>query len=99
MKTSTENEYALNTTLGGLVDGVLQNKPDAAGKQASIASCGWPKVEASGVIAIGALVASDAAGKAKVAASGEYVVGRALTASGQDTDILTVDLRWFGYLP
>lgn len=50
---------------------------------------GTKKMVASGVIAVGAVVYTDAAGK--VAGSGTVQVGLALTASGADNDIIEVN--------
>jgi hypothetical protein len=77
--------------------GVLQDKPDAAGKSATVAVApSTSKVVAGGAISAGAKVASDAAGKAATAASGEYVQGFALDASTADGDLITVQLAQIG---
>lgn len=78
-----------NAALAGatsLVVGVLQNKPDAAGKAATVAYAGVSKVVAGGSITAGARVTADANGAAVAAASaGDAVLGVALaTASSGD---------------
>ena len=61
---------------GEEVTGILQNKPDAAGRPAEVAISGSvSKVELGGIVATGAIVASDAAGKVVLATTGEEVLG------------------------
>lgn len=55
--------------------GVLQNKPDAAGRAATVAINGRTKMKFSASIAVGLPVASDASGQAAAAASGEMSLG------------------------
>lgn len=79
--------------------GVLQNKPDALGKAATVASVGsTSKVVAAVALAVGADVSSDAAGKAAASASGEYILGKALTASAADGDLITLHITMPGRL-
>ena len=75
---------------GAYAVGVLQNKPDAAGKAAEVAIGGIVKVEAGGTVTRGGPVASDAAGNAVNAASGDVILGEALEtgADGQRIEIL-----------
>lgn len=70
--------------------GVLQNKPAAAGRDATIAIDGTTKVVASGVIAFGSYVAPTAAGKAQVAVSTQFPRGQALEAAAADGDIIEI---------
>jgi hypothetical protein len=77
------------SSAGGDAIGVLQNKPDAAGKAATVATSGIVKVVAGGTIAAGAKVQSDASGDALTAASGDAVLGVAL-ASAVDGDVFPV---------
>lgn len=67
---------------GGDADGVLQNAPDAAGRAAAVAYAGVTKVYAGGTVTRGEKVQSDNAGKALTAASGDHVLGKALTSGG-----------------
>lgn len=69
--------------------GVLQNKPDAAGKSATIGYTGISKVKAGGTITAGQPVASDANGEAVTAATGDIVLGTAMR-SGVDGDTIPV---------
>ena len=78
---------------GELTLGVLQNKPDALGKAATVASVGsTSKCIAAEAITAGADVASDAAGKAVNAASGDYILGIALDTVTTDGDLFTVHI-------
>lgn len=81
---------ALNTTSGGIVHGVLQNKPSAAGRSANVAVYGVTKVVAGAAITKGANVMSDAAGKAITATATDYLRGIALEAAAADGDIISV---------
>lgn len=73
-----------------LVVGVLQNKPAAAGREATVAYAGVSKVVAGGTIAAGARVTADANGAAIAAASaGDAVLGVAL-AGAASGDLIPV---------
>lgn len=61
--------FAKNTTAGGVVDGVLQNAPAAAGRAASVADAGVTKLTSGAAVAKGALIMSDANGKGITAAA------------------------------
>lgn len=69
--------------------GVLQNKPDTAGDAATVGFSGVSKVSAGGSITAGQPVASDSAGEAVAAATGDIVLGVALK-SADDGDIIPV---------
>lgn len=87
---------ALNTADGGEVDGVLTNKPAAAGRAARVAIVpSVAKVKVGTAVAKGALVKSDASGTAETAGAGEFAVGRALSA-GDAGDIIPVQLLAYG---
>lgn len=70
--------------------GVLQNKPDAAGKAGTVAVAGVTKIVCGATVTKGGLVALDAAGKAVDAASNDIVIGEALEtgASGRVISML-----------
>lgn len=72
--------------------GVLQNKPDAAGKAATVAYAGVSKVIAGGVIAAGGAVSSDADGKAVAAGTGDVILGVALSVAAAN-DVIPVLLQ------
>lgn len=80
--------YAL-AGLGAAVDGILQDKP-GSGESCSVQVDGISKAVAGAAIAKGDAVACDAAGKLKVAATGEYILGRALQAAGADGEVIAV---------
>lgn len=75
---------------GAIADGVLQNDPAAAGRAASVCISGVSLVECGGTVTRGGAVASDAAGKAVDAASGDIILGTALEtgASGRIISVL-----------
>ena len=54
---------------------------------------------ASGAIAVGAEVATDANGKAAAATSGDFILGVALTAASAAGDIIQVQITKSGYKP
>jgi len=77
---------------GGDAVGVLQNDPSAAGRAATVAVMGVSKVVAGATVAAGDRLQSDANGAAIAAASGDIVLGRALTggAAGDVIEVLLI---------
>ena len=75
---------------GAIADGVLQNKPAAAGRAAEVAISGKVKVVCGGTVTRGGPVASDANGAMVNAASGDIILGTALEtgASGQVAEMI-----------
>jgi hypothetical protein len=71
-----------------LAIGVLNNKPDAAGKAAEVDILGTTKVVASAALAAGTKVAPTAAGKAQAAVSTQVPRAILLEASTADGDIV-----------
>lgn len=65
--------------------GVLIDKP-ASGVMGAVQVDGVAPVVAGEAINEGDLISATAAGKAQVAASGEHIIGRALTAAGADLE-------------
>ena len=61
--------------------GVLLDEPSAAGKVANVVQFGIYEVVAGAAVAYGALVQTDASGRAITAVATGYVVGRALQAA------------------
>lgn len=88
VKVGTADNAAVVCGDGENALGVLINAP-LSGEPAAIANSGVVKVSAGGSITRGANVASDAAGEAVTAASGDYVLGIALEAA-DDGDIIRV---------
>lgn len=81
---ASDGQVDLVASAGGDADGVLMNKPAAAGRAAEVAIAGVAKVVAgSGGITRGQKVQSDATGKGILAASGDHVLGRALTSAAE----------------
>lgn len=80
---------------GAAAIGVLQNKPSAAGQAAEIAVSGVAKVVAGSAITAGQRVASASDSEAIPAATGDIVVGVAMT-SGDAGDLVEVLLQAAG---
>lgn len=76
--------------------GVLVNKPPAIGGFCTIAWFGKCKMIAGGAVAAASFVTVNGSGRAAVATSGQYVLGRALEAATADGDIITVLLNVAG---
>lgn len=81
-KNTTDNQVALCSVDGEVVLGVLQNKPAAAGRAATVVVHGVTKVVASETLTAGDKIGTDNAGKAKIveisatgADVGDYVYG------------------------
>lgn len=87
---SSDGQVDLVASAGAQGIGVLQNKPDAAGRAASVAVYGVAKVVAGGSITAGNRIQSDANGAAIAAASGDFVLGVAMTSadSGDLVEVL-----------
>jgi len=71
--------------------GVLYNEPDAAGKAATVVVTGKVIVEAGASITTGDAIASNAAGEAITAATGDIVKGYALE-DAVDGQIFAIEL-------
>lgn len=80
------------TSAGAQVDGVLQDKPTAAGQSGAIGISGISKVQLGGTVSNGALMASGSNGEGAAAGSGDNVAGKALEA-GVSGDIISVLLK------
>lgn len=70
------------TGAGAAPDGILQNKPDAAGREALVAIDGVSLVEAGAAFNAGDDVASDSVGRAVAAGTGDVIAGTALKNAG-----------------
>lgn len=81
---------------GAEADGVLQDKPDAAGNAGTVAWGGVTKVKLGGTVTAGDDIASGANGVGVIAATGDVVNGRAM-ASGVNNDIIPVLLKAAGH--
>lgn len=98
----SNGKVAVNSTAGGIVDGVLQNKPAAANRTAEVAAldgASVSKVYSGAVVTKGSRVQSDAAGKAIDAATTKYSCGKALEAASKADVLIPVLLVPYGYEP
>lgn len=75
--------------------GVLQNKPAAAGRAATVAVLGETKIVAGGSVTVNDLITTNASGRATAATSGDYVMGRALVAATNDGEVIRMILNPF----
>lgn len=71
------------TADGAAADGVLQDKPDAAGQAGTLGISGVTKVVAGAAVTAGDDIASDSTGRGILATTGDVIAGKALSdASG-----------------
>jgi hypothetical protein len=68
----------------------VPDKPLYTATNVSVVVYGQTKAVASGIIAKGARICPDAAGKIKVAAAADLACGKALSASGADGDVIDI---------
>lgn len=80
------------------VVGVLNNNP-ASGGTCEIMTLGVSKVVAGAAVAKGAVVMSDASGRAVTGTSTNYGQGIAMEAASAAGEYIGVELRTFGILP
>jgi hypothetical protein len=88
----------VNTSAGGVVDGVIQDDPDTAGFAVTLECLGVTRCVAGGTVTQGDLIMSDAAGKGVTATTTNYFRGRALTAAASG-EIFALQLSPMGYVP
>ena len=80
---------------GGVIAGVItEGKP--VGQHSSISNGPQEKVIAAAAIALGAKVASDADGKAVIAATTDYVYGRVIKAAQNANDLVEIQVTHEG---
>jgi len=75
---ASDGQVDVVASAGGHAIGILQNKPDAAGKAARVRISGSSKLVAGATITPDDKIQSTNAGKADVAASGDHVLAHAL---------------------
>lgn len=92
LKLSGDDTVALVSGLTDNTFGILQNKPTAAGRIATVRRRGRSKVIAGATITAGAEVSSTAAGLAKVAVTTERIVG-VCTKGGVLNDLIEIDFN------
>jgi hypothetical protein len=73
--------------------GILQNKPAAAGRAATVAYSGQSKAVAGAAVTLGQMVSHDGSGYVIDAVSGANIIGRALEAAGAAGEIIKVQLQ------
>jgi len=91
----TASGIALCDTQGEQCDGVIQNDP-LAGEAVTLRSEGVSQVVASGALAKGVAVTVGTAGKIEAAAAGDFILGKTLSASSADGDIVTLKIARYG---
>lgn len=77
---------------GGPIDGILQNKPAALDRGATVMKNGLSKAVAGAAVASGDDLAVTATGQFITAVAGKRRVARAVSAAGAALDIITVAL-------
>jgi hypothetical protein len=92
---AADGQVDLTGSAGGTALGVLQNKPDAAGKAAVIRVVGVSKLVAAGTITPDDKLQSDASGDALAAATGDHVLAQAL-ANADDNDVFPAFINCVG---
>ena len=93
----TNGKVAANTVSGGPVVGVLQDKPNADGKAASVGVAGVTKLVAGGTVASGAKVMSHTDGTGILCTAGLFFAGIVLIGADAG-EVMTVQLGINGYL-
>lgn len=84
-----------DVTAAGAVDGIIGEAVDAADKDVPmVIAPGVTKIKCGAQLAAGALVSTDATGKAVAATQGDVVLGRLLEAASGDGSI--VDFLFLG---
>ena len=95
-KNTTADQVALATAATQVLIGILQNKPAAAGRAATVQVAGIAKVEAGAAITVGDLLTTDGAGLAitfvPTAATVEWIIGIAMTGAAAANEMVEVML-------
>ncbi len=96
---ATDKRVSLASVDGEVFLGVLQNKPNAAGKSATVVGLGVTKVIAGEALVAGDLWGTDTAGKARKveatntgADTGDYVGGQVLIGVAAADEVATVTI-------
>ena len=90
VEVDSNGQVTISNSAGESVAGVLQNDPELQGEAATIINSGISKVVAGAAVAAGALVQTNASGRAITAASADFVAGRALQAATADGEVISV---------
>ncbi len=93
-KNANADEVALATAATQKLIGILQNKPAAAGRAATVQVAGIAKVIAGAAVTAGALLTTNASGLAitfvPTAATVEWVIGIAMTGAVGANEVIEV---------
>lgn len=68
--------------------GVLQNKPNAAGRAATVQFAGETKITAGGSLTVNDLITTNGSGRAAAATSGDMIMGRVQETAAADGDVI-----------
>lgn len=90
VKLSAANTVTACTATTDNAIGILQNKPSAAGRPAVVRIFGMSKAVASGALAAGALIATEADAEVGAPATNDPVLGKALEASSAQGELIKV---------
>ena len=92
VKINSDGEIVVATAITDIIFGILQNEPDAQGKEASVALEGISKIVLGATLAIGVQCGTSTAGKAIADASTNYTIGT-IVQGGVSGDIGSVHLN------
>lgn len=92
VEVDANGRLTVSNAAGESVFGVLQNDPAAIDQSGAVMLNGVSKVVAGAAVTVGALVQTNASGRAIAALSADFVVGRALEAAGGDGETIPVAL-------
>lgn len=90
---ASDGQLDVVSVAGGDADGVLMGNPKAAGRAVALAYAGVVKVVAGDALDPGMKIASDDQGRAVEAASGDHVLGKALSAVAEPGEMVEVLLE------
>lgn len=97
VKVTAANTAGAATATTDKCIGVLQNKPSAAGRAATVQTSGVTKMIAQAGITAGAVVGTHTDGKAITATGTVQALGIALTSCANQGEVVSVLLLPFGY--
>lgn len=86
---NSSGKIVVASAAGQRVLGILQNKP-TANQGAGVAVGGVSKAVAAAAITAGALLTTAADGRLQTATSGQFVVGRAVSAAGAANQLVEI---------
>lgn len=75
--------------------GILLNKPNAAGRAATVQFAGESKIVAGGSLTVNDLITTKGDGRAQAATSGDMVIGRVLETAANDGDVVRMIIMPF----